>query len=55
VEYTASQDISALEQYLPPDFSAAIGPVLVKYDPQPANSVIVAEQWSGLRANIPQS
>jgi hypothetical protein len=56
VEYTASQDISALALHLPPDFSAAIGPVLVKYDPRnPANSVIVAEQWSGLRANIAQS
>ena len=56
VEYTASQDISALQQYLPPDFNAAIGPVLVKYDPRnPANSVIVAERWSGLRANTTQN
>lgn len=52
VGYTASQDVSALRQYLPPDFSVAIGPVFVKYDPRnPANSVVLSEEWSGLRAN----
>ncbi|HUA59704.1 MAG TPA: hypothetical protein VML19_13175 [Verrucomicrobiae bacterium] len=49
VEYTASQDISHLRERLPQDFSA-LGAVSVKYDPRnPANSIVVAEHWSGLR------
>lgn len=51
VEYTASQDISMLQHYIPPDFST-IDAVTVKYDPKnPANSIVLAEQWSGLRAS----
>ena len=50
VEYTASQDISGLKEYVPSDLSA-IGPLYVKYDARnPANSIVVAEQWSGIRA-----
>jgi hypothetical protein len=50
VEYTASQDLSALEQNLPEDRWALMGPVTVKYDPRnPANSIILAERWTGLR------
>lgn len=49
VEYTASQDISFVKDRLPSDV-AAMGPVAVKYDPRnPANSIVVAENWSGLR------
>ena len=49
VEYTASQDVSRLVGYLPADLSA-IGPVAVKYDPKnPANSIMLAEEWRGLR------
>ena len=49
VEYTASQDIAMLRGHVPQDFSALIG-VAVKYLPQnPANSIVVAEDWSGLR------
>ena len=49
VEYTASQDVTMLQEYLPHDYSE-VGPVSVKYDPRnPANSIVVAEQWSGLR------
>ena len=51
VEYTASQDVSMLKQYMPLDFST-IDAVCVKYDPKnPANSIVLAEQWSGLRAS----
>jgi hypothetical protein len=51
VEYTASQDVSALKQYLPADLSA-LGPVSVKYDARnPANSIVLSEQWSGVRAS----
>ncbi|HMD70228.1 MAG TPA: hypothetical protein VKF41_02735 [Bryobacteraceae bacterium] len=50
VEYTASQDVTMLQEYLPHDYSE-VGPVSVKYDPRnPANSILVAERWSGLRA-----
>jgi len=50
VDYTASQDISTLRQYIPSDLSSLL-PVSVKYDPRnPANSIVVSEEWSGLRA-----
>ncbi len=49
VGYIASQDVSALRDRLPRDFSIA-GPVFVKYDAKnPANSIILSEVWSGLR------
>ena len=52
VEYTASQDLSLLKQYMPADLSVVVGPVMVKYDARnPANSIVLAEDWSGLRAN----
>jgi len=51
VEYTASQDVSLLKKFMPPDLSA-LGPVGVKYDARnPANSIVLDEQWSGLRAS----
>ena len=49
VEYTASQDVSQLKTFLPADFSSCAH-VAVKYDPRnPANSIVLAEEWSGLR------
>lgn len=49
VEYTASQDVSPLTPQMPADLST-LGAVGVKYDPKnPANSIVLAEQWSGLR------
>jgi len=53
VEYTASQDVTALGQVMPSDFSLAVGPILVKYDPRnPANSIVLAEDWSGFRGPV---
>jgi hypothetical protein len=50
MEYLASQDLSVLEAQLPADRWAILGPVSVKYDPRnPANSMILSEQWTGLR------
>jgi len=50
VEYTASQDISKLREFLPAGTGSLAGPVLVRYDARnPANSIVLAEQWSGLR------
>jgi hypothetical protein len=49
VEYTASQDVTLLRDRLTGDL-AELGPVSVKYDARnPANSIVVAEEWSGLR------
>src|SRR5579872_239581 len=49
VEYTACQDISLLKQHMPADLST-VGPVSVKYDARnPANSIVVAEAWNGMR------
>jgi hypothetical protein len=50
VTYTASQDLSALQPLLPPDVMTMVGPVSVKFDPRnPANSIVLCEEWSGLR------
>jgi hypothetical protein len=51
VAYTAAQDISRLREFLPNQPERLIGPVQLKYAPgNPANSIIVCEDWSGLRA-----
>ena len=48
IEYTASQEIAVLKQHVPSDLSA-LASVSVKYDPRnPANSIVLAEHWSGL-------
>jgi hypothetical protein len=50
VEYTASQDVSLLKELLPGGI-ASLGHISVKYDPRnPANSIVLAEEWSGLGA-----
>jgi len=50
VAYTTSQDASDLKELLPPDTSALIGPAGLKYAPgNPANSILICEEWSGLR------
>lgn len=50
VVYTASQDVSKLREHIPIDPDRLIGPVGLKYSTQnPANSIIICEQWSGLR------
>ena len=50
VEYTACQDLSGLEAKLPTDRWSAIGPASIKYDPRnPANSIVLSEEWTGLR------
>ncbi len=53
VLYTASQDISRLKAFLPGDLSG-LGHVCVKYDPRnPANSIVLAEEWTGLQPASP--
>ena len=51
-EYTASQDVSRLAAQGPPADLSELVAVSVKYDPRnPANSIVIAEEWSGLRAS----
>ncbi len=51
VEYTATQDVSALQDRLPSHRLSIAGPAAVKYDPRnPANSIVLCEDWSGLRS-----
>ena len=50
VEYTTSQDLSAVQTTVPSDPWSRVGAASVKYDPRnPANSIIVSEKWSGIR------
>jgi hypothetical protein len=51
VQYTASQDITALRQHLPAEPERLIGVVSLKYATNnPANSILICEEWSGLRS-----
>jgi hypothetical protein len=53
VSYTASQDISALRDRVPDDASRIVGPVTLKYWVRnPANSIVICEDWSGLRVRL---
>jgi hypothetical protein len=53
VEYTASQDISTLKDLVPQDLFSIVA-VGVKYMPgNPANSIVLAESWTGLRFGKP--
>src|SRR5580700_2556156 len=50
VQYTASQDVSALREQLPAEPDRLIGVASLKYAPNnPANSILICEEWSGLR------
>lgn len=51
VEYAASQEIAPIRDLLPEDLNTLIGPVTLKFLPtNPCNSIVVAEEWLGLRA-----
>ncbi|MBI3665045.1 MAG: hypothetical protein HY236_02280 [Acidobacteria bacterium] len=50
MNYSASQDITALGAHLSRDPRRIAGPVSVKYLPgNPSNSIVICEDWSGLR------
>ena len=55
ITYTASQDISKLRELIPCDPQRLVGrPASLKYSSQnPANSILLCEEWSGLRAVRP--
>ena len=55
VDYECSQDVTALGGVLDAKQVRAGFPCSVRYQPgNPQNSIVVAEQWSGLRAGLPQ-
>ncbi len=50
VTYHAAQDITSLLAHLPRDPQTLAGPASVKYLPgNPSNSIVLCEEWSGLR------
>lgn len=50
VQYTASQDIRTLREQLPAEPERLIGVASLKYSPRnPANSILVCEEWCGIR------
>lgn len=54
VDYECSQDITALGGVIDPKQVRAGFPCTVRYQPgNPQNSIVVAEEWSGLRAGLP--
>lgn len=55
VDYECSQDITGIRSLLD-QAEVRIGyPCTVRYQPgNPQNSIIIAENWSGLRANLPK-
>ena len=55
VAYTTSQDASDFKDLLPSETATLIGPTAMKYSPKnPANSILICEEWSGLRPAAPQ-
>ena len=56
VQYMASQDVSMLREFLPPSVERLVGTVGMKYATKnPANSIVICEEWSGLRTPAPLS
>jgi hypothetical protein len=56
VQYEASQDITALRDRLPAEPERLIGWSGMKYAPHnPANSILICEEWSGLRGPAARS
>lgn len=54
VDYDCSQDVTMLGATLDPRQVRAGFPCTVRYQPgNPQNSIVVAEEWSGLRAGLP--
>lgn len=52
VRYTTSQDVSTLRDFLPADPGRLVGVANLKYTVRnPANSILVCEDWSGLRVH----
>ena len=54
VDYQCSQDISTMSEAVDPTKVQVGFPCSVRYQPgNPQNSIVVAEEWSGLRVGLP--
>jgi hypothetical protein len=54
VDYECSQDITNMSEIIDPGQVRAGFPCTVRYQPgNPQNSIVVAEEWTGLRAGLP--
>ncbi len=54
VHYECSQDITAMRDVVNPTEVRAGFPCSVRYQPgSPQNSIVVAEEWTGLRNSLP--
>ena len=52
VQYSASQDIAAVRDKLPENLGRVVGSANLKYSARnPANSILVCEEWSGLKSS----
>jgi hypothetical protein len=55
VEYECSQDVTQMQEIVDPAQVRAGFPCSVRYLPgSPQNSIVVAEEWSGLRVTLPE-
>ena len=55
VDYECSQDVTEMGELVDPAQVRLGFPCSVRYQPgNPQNSIVVAEQWTGLRASLPQ-
>ena len=53
VSYNAAQDFSSLKEFLPEEPERMIGPARLKYAiDNPANSILICEEWSGVRDGV---
>jgi hypothetical protein len=49
-DYRATQNVGTLRDQLPPQSHRLIGPATLRYMVRnPANSIVICEEWSGLR------
>ncbi len=56
VTYHVVQDLAPFRHLMPRDPSLLLGPALIRYSQaNPANSIILSEEWSGIRMARPDS
>jgi len=56
VTYHVVQDLAPFRHLMPRDPSLLLGPALIRYSrANPANSIILSEEWSGIRMARPDS
>ena len=54
VTYDVVQDVEPFADLLPRDANLLLGPAIIKYSTgNPANSILISEEWSGIRVARP--